>query len=331
MKTVKQPKLLASLDVESLFTNVPINYTLNIIIDAVYNHPDLPLPSFSQDILRDRLLICTTETPFRAPDKSIYQQIDGVSMGTPLGPMLANFYMCHLGNSCFQNCPQIKPPTYCRYIDDIFMLIDIKQIENLKSYFEEHSKLSFTYEIESCKELSFVDTIRRNKEQLRSAVYRKPTNIGECLNYSSICPIKYKTGVIKNFLHRAHNICSDYTSLTTEIARIKQLLINNNFPNYLVDQVTKEFINKKQNKLHAQNKRDTANTEQQTNQVEFYYRNQTTSNYKQVEKELTTIIKSSIETTNEAKLKYEHLLQKLGKLKTYSSEITQTKPIIHST
>ena len=105
-------------------------------------------------------------------------------------------------------------------------------------------------------------------------------------------------------MHRAYNICSDYTSLTTEIARIKQLLINNNFPNYLVDQVTKEFINKKQdNKLHAQNKRDTANTEQQNNQVEFYYQNQMTSNYKQVEKELTTIVNSSIETTNEAKLK----------------------------
>ena len=75
-------------------------------------------------------------------------------MGTPLGPMLANFYMCHLENNCFENCPQIKPPTYCRYIDDISIVIDnFKQIENHKSYFEEHSKLSFTYEIESCKEL----------------------------------------------------------------------------------------------------------------------------------------------------------------------------------
>ena len=121
----------------------------------------------------------------------------------------------------------------------------------------------FSDEIESCKELSFLDTIIRNKEQLRSALYRKPTNIGECLNYSSICPNKYKTGVIKKNLHRAYNICSDYISLTTEIARIKQLLINNNFPNYLVDKVTKEFINKKQdNKLHSQNKRDTVNTEQ---------------------------------------------------------------------
>ena len=60
---------------------------------------------------------------------------------------------------------------------------NFKQIENLKTYFEEHSKLSFTYEIESCKELSFLDTIirNRNKEQLRSAIHSKPTNIGECL------------------------------------------------------------------------------------------------------------------------------------------------------
>ena len=35
--------------------------------------------------------------------------------------------------------------SYCRYIDDIFIVIEnFKQIENLKSYFEEHSKLSFT-------------------------------------------------------------------------------------------------------------------------------------------------------------------------------------------
>ena len=33
------------------------------------------------------------------------------------------------------------------------------------------------------------------------------------------------------------------------------------------------------NKLHAQNRKNTVNTEQQNNQVEFYYRNQMTSNY----------------------------------------------------
>ena len=152
-----------------------------------------------------------------------------------------------------------------------------------------------------------------------------------CLNSFCLILIKYEqiqdwSHQSKFFLHRAYNICSDYTSLTTEIARIKQLVINNNFPNYLVDQVTKEFINKKQdNKLHAQNKRDTANTEQQTNQVEFYYRNQITSNYRQVEKELTAIINSSIETTNEAKLKL-NIYYKSRKVKNLFIRNNSNKP-----
>ena len=185
--------------------------------------------------------------------------------------------MCHIENNCFQNCPQIKPPSYCRYIDDIFIVIDnFKQLENLKRYFEEHSKLSFTYEIKFCKQLSFLGTIiRRNREQLRSAVFRKPTNIGECLNYNSICQNKYKTGVIKKFLHRAYNICSDYISLTTEIARIKQLLINKYFLNYLVDQLSHQRIYQQETgqQTSRSKQKKHANTEQQNNQVEFYYRN----------------------------------------------------------
>ena len=104
------------------------------------------------------------------------------------------------------------------------------------------------------------------------------------------------------------------------------MLINNNFPNYLVDQVTKELINKKQdNKLHAQSKRDTANTEQRNNQVEFYYQNQMTSNYKQAEKELTTIINSNIETTNEAKLKF-NIYYKSRKVKNLFIRNNPNKP-----
>ena len=67
-----------------------------------------------------------------------------------------------------------SPPTYCRCKDDIFIEIyNFKQIENLKSYFKEHPRLSFSYEIESYKELPCLDTIiRRNKEQQQ--YYRIP-------------------------------------------------------------------------------------------------------------------------------------------------------------
>ena len=66
-KTVKCPKLIASLDVENLFTNVPVNETIKIIIDNVYNHTKLPPPDIPRNILEKLLKICTTETPFQAP------------------------------------------------------------------------------------------------------------------------------------------------------------------------------------------------------------------------------------------------------------------------
>ena len=46
VETVKQPRLLALLDVESLFSNVP-TYALDTILYVVYNHHYLPPPSFS--------------------------------------------------------------------------------------------------------------------------------------------------------------------------------------------------------------------------------------------------------------------------------------------
>ena len=52
------------LDVESLFTNVPINDTIEIIIQNVYNYPTLAAPKISQNILKLLLELCTKELPF---------------------------------------------------------------------------------------------------------------------------------------------------------------------------------------------------------------------------------------------------------------------------
>ena len=151
-RTVTEPKLLASLDVESLFTNVPVDATIDIIIDNVYNHPTLNPPQITQDVLRQLLKISTTQTPFNSVSGNIYQQIDGVSMGTPLGPTFANFYMCNLENKTFSDIPTIKPLIYTRYVDDIFLVVDnFQQIETLKNTFENNSPngelfSKFTYE-----------------------------------------------------------------------------------------------------------------------------------------------------------------------------------------
>ena len=52
--------------------------------------------------------------------KGIYQQIDAGAMGSPLGPTLANTFLCHYEKEWLDSCPiEFKPKLYKTYVDDI--------------------------------------------------------------------------------------------------------------------------------------------------------------------------------------------------------------------
>ncbi|XP_076052765.1 uncharacterized protein LOC143032182 [Oratosquilla oratoria] len=91
--------ILASLDVESLFSFVPVDETIQIILRNVFHHDTLPPPKVPRPVLEDMLRACTKEAPFRCPSGKIYFQVDGVAMGSPLGVLFAQAYMCHVENS----------------------------------------------------------------------------------------------------------------------------------------------------------------------------------------------------------------------------------------
>ena len=76
-------KLSYSLDVESLFTNVPVNETIRIILEYVYNNENLDPPNIDKQVLKDLLETCTTQVPFRNAEGKLYIQKDDVSMGSP--------------------------------------------------------------------------------------------------------------------------------------------------------------------------------------------------------------------------------------------------------
>ena len=102
---------MVSLDVESLFTNVPIMETVEIIVQAAYNHPALPAPSLPSPVLEELLIICTT-TPFQFRGET-YVQIDGVSKGSSLGPTFADFYMSHFENAVL-SLNRVSNPVFYR-------------------------------------------------------------------------------------------------------------------------------------------------------------------------------------------------------------------------
>jgi len=151
--------------------------------------------------MKELLQICTQEAPFIHIDGTVYQQIDGIAMGSPLGCIFANFYMSHLENTIIPNLTK-APKLYARYVDDIILIVDsVEELITIKTIFIQNSLLNFTHEIGNHR-LAFLDVLlETNENSLTTSVYRKTTNTGELLNYNSECPDKYKTGVIMTMLH----------------------------------------------------------------------------------------------------------------------------------
>ena len=67
---------MASLDVDSLFTNIPLDETTNICVDNLYNENENSLNIPKHD-LRNLLNIATKESFFMFNNK-YYKQVDGV-------------------------------------------------------------------------------------------------------------------------------------------------------------------------------------------------------------------------------------------------------------
>ena len=86
----------------------------------------------------------------------MYKQLDGVGMGSPLGPALANSFVgCH-ESRLFDYT--IKPGVYLRYVDDTFVIISSELDwdcchEKLNLL---HPALKFTVEKEPNNSLSFL-------------------------------------------------------------------------------------------------------------------------------------------------------------------------------
>ena len=80
-----------SFDVESLFTNVPLNKTINIILDRIYRQKLLKT-NLKKRTMKKLLLDSCTKTAF-SYDNILYQQCHGVSMGSSLAPVLANIIL----------------------------------------------------------------------------------------------------------------------------------------------------------------------------------------------------------------------------------------------
>ena len=78
---------MVSFDVKGLFTNIPLESTIDLILKQIYKNHEIST-SITRNEMREILLLCMKNVHFTFTD-ALYLQTDGVAMGSKLGPVLA--------------------------------------------------------------------------------------------------------------------------------------------------------------------------------------------------------------------------------------------------
>ena len=117
-------KALVSYNVTSLFTNVPLQETIDIAINIIFNpNPNL---NITKKKLKKLFLVATSQTHFIFNSK-FYNQMDGVAMGFPLAPVLANIFVGFYESKWLNEYNLNKPKFFLRYVDDILAAFENEQ------------------------------------------------------------------------------------------------------------------------------------------------------------------------------------------------------------
>ena len=184
----------------------------------------------------------------------MYHQIDGISMGSPLGPILVNIFVGFHERLLFEKFP--KPFIYLCYVDDTFVSFS-SHSEALKFFHklnDLHLSLSFPMEEENCNKLPFLDMLVESGESVfLSSVYRKPMFTGLYLSWDAFAPRSRKLNLIKCLSFRALNICSD-SKIEEELMVIRDLFLNNGYPKEVIDKNINSTVTKFKNKIFGPSK-----------------------------------------------------------------------------
>ena len=125
---------MTSLDVNSLFTKVPFDESIEICVNELFKFNQTVSVLNKQRVLE--MLSLTTKEKIILFDQKYYSQLDGVAIGSSLGPTLTNIFLCYHETTWLKDCPK-----------------SFKQV-----YYKRDKNIEFSFETE--KENSFFSMLR---------------------------------------------------------------------------------------------------------------------------------------------------------------------------
>ena len=193
-KTLAPGDILVTIDVKSLYTNIPHTEgiaALNKTLEETDIHP-------MKKLLICRLANLVLTKNYFTFNKKLYRLIQGTAMGTRMAPSYANIFMNYVETKLIETSSK-KPALWLRFIDDIFMIWGHgkQALEGFKHLSNNiHPTIKFAFN-NSETEIAFLDTIicRGKDNQILTRLYHKPTDNKQYLHYNSAHPWKQKRNV----------------------------------------------------------------------------------------------------------------------------------------
>ncbi|CAF2030590.1 unnamed protein product, partial [Rotaria magnacalcarata] len=201
----------------------------------------------------------------------MYIQHNGVAMGSPLAPVIADIFMGHLEETLMEQLKMIGIHHWYRFVDDTFVLMNpttnIDDVLVVLNSF--HESIKFTREVEKKNSLSFLDVMVcrvPERSKFETKIYRKSTYTGLLTKWHSFVPMEYKKATIVNMIQRALKICSNYHYLASEFDRIRKIGKANSYPLSFIEQRIAIGLNK-----YMQNRTKTNTQENLPQKQKIYF------------------------------------------------------------
>ena len=239
---------LCTLDVVSLYTNIPVDHAIEVLKQLIQENIDLFPRKDLADFMIEMLEFVLKHNVMEYK-QMVFKQIFGIAMGTPLAPVLANLYLAFLERTLQAKAVESNimwPILYKRFIDDCFIIYQGNKT-NLLKFVDLFNSLvgSITLSLQSFgSSVDFLDlTIYKGKRFRREGkldlkIFQKPMNKYLYLPFTTDHPIHCLKSFVTTELQRYVRSCSDRSAYLTIANLFFKRLLNRDFP---VDKLSEWF------------------------------------------------------------------------------------------
>ena len=260
-------EILATIDVSSLYTNIPNNEGCDAVYQALLRTRGLGVNP-SNLSLTELLAQVLTLNNFKFNDRH-YLQIGGTAMGTRLAPSYANIFMSDFEDK-YVDTYQLQPLLWLRYIDDIFCVWQHgeSELDNFTEHLNNaHRSIKFTTE-KSNTSVNFLDTtVTIRDKELTSSLYVKPTDRNNYLPFDSAHPYHCKKGLPYGQFLRIRRICSTESDFLKNCVYKAALLRQKGYPYNLLTDCYRRAASKDRNELLMPTTKDVKSREESNRNV----------------------------------------------------------------